>query len=335
MLTLSLCQAPRPSPYCWPILFASWICYPGDPLSSSLTRFLVLESTDNVQQHTLLRNREKLITKSVNQKLKHSHPSPAFAGPAFALLPHPPHPATSLSFVPGASSERVFGPACSFMSPAEETMRHYQPSSASTTSPQATGKPAGCWLPCKACYQFSEHLLSSWLSWLYLYSCSDPNHIFCMCRDNSTPGASTIFYNNLFTHKPHVHKHNPWMPHEIIPPPVFGIPPTQSFVVFNPAPTTTEPAPIPAALPWPVLPAPASTPLPVLPLSALSIISEKGPPLSPPHVKTFSTHLPAPAPILPPMPITTNNDLPHNMTCFIWPWILALSPPLMLRSAAL
>ena len=326
MLTLSLCQAPRPSPYCWPILFASWICYPGDPLSSSLTRFLVLESTDNVQQHTLLRNREKLITKSVNQKLKHSHPSPAFAGPAFALLPHPPHPATSLSFVPGASSERVFGPACSFMSPAEETMRHYQPSSA-TTSPQATGKPAGCWLPCKACYQFSEHLLSSWLSWLYLYSCSDPNHIFCMCRDNSTPGASTIFYNNLFTHKPHVHKHNPWMPHEIIPPPVFGIPPTQSFVVFNPAPTTTEPAPIPAALPWPVLPAPASTPLPVLPLSALSIISPKRAHLCLLHMSRHFLHtflLLLPFFLLCPLPpiMTYLIIWPASYDLGFWLWVL-------------
>ena len=88
-----------------------------------------------VQQRTLLLNQEKLLAKTVNQKLKQSQPSAALAAPVSVALPQPPLPLPPLSFIPGAPPDDVSAPTCLLVSPAEQTMQPCQPSSAD--------KPAG------------------------------------------------------------------------------------------------------------------------------------------------------------------------------------------------
>ena len=134
-------------------------------------------------------------------------------------------------------------------------------------------------------------------------NCGNLNHVFRQCPGHGTPGASAIFFSNLFAHKPHLRKHAP-LPHEILARPTPGIPPTQSFV--------SGPVPPPALASAPVPPPDLATlpPTPSL-LAPLPPSSLKKARFFLLNVKSFSTHLPVPAPVLPPMPIAINFGLPH------------------------
>lgn len=232
-----------------------------------------------VRQHTLLRNQEKLIAKTVNRKLKHTT---ALAAPVSVLLPQPPLPSASSV----SSADDVSGLTRSFMSPAEQTMQRYQPLPAPATS----GFPIDPATNFQSTYP---------LGFPGCMSCGDPNHIFRQCPTNGNTSAQSTFYRNLFAHKPHLRKRAP-LPHEVLPPAPPGIPPTQSFVAgLGPIPpiiAAPAPAPSPAPPPPPPVPSPSSL------KKARFMIYQ---------VKSFPTHLPPPAPILPPMPIAIDNGLPH------------------------
>jgi hypothetical protein len=271
--------------------------YTPPDLSTLVTRSSQLDAlrclrVAAVRQHTLLRNQEKLIAKTVNRKIKHIQPPTALAAPASVipprLSPSASSPALSVSF------DAASNPTRSFMSPAEETMRRYQPASSDAPTD----------FPIDPATNFQSTYPRGFPGCMF---CGDSNHVFRQCPDNSKDGASSIFYRNLFAHKPHLRKRPP-LPQEILPPPTPGVPPTQSFVS---GPTLSlPPAPaVPALLP----PAPssvASPPPAVLPL-APSPSSLKRIRYFLLNVKSFSTHLPTPAPILPPMPIAIDNGLPH------------------------
>ena len=229
-----------------------------------------------VRQHTLLRNQEKLIAKTVNRKLKHTPSSTALAAPASVILPSPP-PVSSVSRIP---ADDVSALTRSFLSPAEQTMQRYLP--APDTEPVFPVDPAT---------NFQSTYPRGFPGCMF---CGDPNHVFRQCPGNGTAGASTIFYKNLFAHKPHLRKRPP-LPDELLLPPTPGIPPTQSFV-SGPAPSIPAPS------------TSASSSAPSLPPVASPVKKARFMLL---HVKSFSTHLPAPAPVLPPMPIAIDNGLPH------------------------
>jgi hypothetical protein len=234
-----------------------------------------------VRQYTLLRNQEKLIAKTVNRKLKQSHSATALAAPVSVHLPQPPLSA-SLSPASSAPCHDASISAQTFMSPAEETMRRYQ------ATPPA--EPAS--FPVDPATNFRSAYPLGFAGCMY---CGDSNHVFRQCPSNGAPGASAIFYSNLFAHKPHLRKRAP-LPHEILPSSTPGIPPTQSFVSGPSTVPTTDLATLP----------PAPPPLAPLPPSAL-----KKARFCLLHVKSFQANLPAPAPVLPPMPIAIDNGLPH------------------------
>jgi hypothetical protein len=127
-----------------------------------------------------------------------------------------------------------------------------------------------------------------------------PRALFWQCPQHDTPGASAIFYKNLFAHKPHLRKRPP-LPSEMI-----SVPPpsTQSFsspANFPPPGCPPHPPPSQAASPS----VSSSSPGP-------SILKEaKKAKFLVQFVKSFSTHIPCPPPILPPMPIAIDNGLPH------------------------
>ena len=165
---------------------------------------------------------------------------------------------------------------------------------------QATPPPAPASFPVDPATNFQSAYPLGFAGCMY---CGDSNHVFHRCPSNGTPGASAIFYSNLFAHKPHHFKRAP-LPHEFLPQSAPGIPPTQSFVSGPVPPASFASAPVPtpdlATLP------PAPPPLAPLPPSAL-----KKARFCLLHVKSFQAHLPAPAPLLPPMPIAMDNGLPH------------------------
>ena len=141
-----------------------------------------------VRQHTMLRNQEKSIAKPVNCKLKHTHPSTALAAPVSVHPPCPPPLATSLppaSSIPSVDASNL---AHMFMSPAEEIMRCYQ-------ATPSTDAPAS--FPVDPATNFQCSYPLCFAGCMY---CGDSDHVFRQCPGNGTPGASTIFYSNLFAH---------------------------------------------------------------------------------------------------------------------------------------
>jgi hypothetical protein len=131
------------------------------------------------------------------------------------------------------------------------------------------------------------------------------------------PGASLLFFKNLFAHKPHLRTRNPKPEEMMSPPPASpGPPPNQSFVntrTAPPLPNGVRPASPPATA--------GSAPLPNASILRLPPPPSTNPPprSSPPKrarffvqlIKSFPAHLPARAPVLPPMPIAIDNGLPH------------------------
>jgi hypothetical protein len=80
-----------------------------------------------VRNHTILRNHERLIAKTVLRKLKHSGPSTALAAPiSVASVPSVHAPTSS---PPLDQSDDVSGLTRTFTSPVEQTMQRYQPTS--------------------------------------------------------------------------------------------------------------------------------------------------------------------------------------------------------------
>ena len=78
------------------------------------------------RQHTMLRYQEKLIAKTINRKLKNTHPPTALAAPVTVQLPRPLPLTTSLPPASGAPSVDASNLPHTLMSPVEETMRRYQ-----------------------------------------------------------------------------------------------------------------------------------------------------------------------------------------------------------------
>jgi hypothetical protein len=230
-----------------------------------------------VRQHTLLRNQEKLIAKTVNRKLKHT----VLAAPVSINLPQPP--------LPGAPPDDVSGITRSFTSPAEQTMQRYQPSPAAGAGD----------FPIDPATNFQSTYPRDFRGCM---SCGNPDHIFRQCPNNGSHAAQQEFYKQLFAHKPGLRKRAP-SAQEILPPPTPpGVPPTQSFVAEPLPPASTAPAPAPASAPAVPALAPAPAPSPSCLKRARFMLY---------LVKSFPAHLPAPAPTPPPMPIAINNGLPH------------------------
>ncbi len=261
-----------------------------------------------VRQFTVLRAQERLIAKTINRKLnKHSSGTTALAAPISASVTRP----IPSSLIPSVGlSDDVSALTRSFMSPAEQTMSRYQPTPATNTAGPLSN-------PIDPITNFQSAYPINFMGCMF---CGDPNHVFKSCPANGQPGASAVFYKNLFAHKPHLRQREP-RPDEMLP----ARPATQSFAApaagFAP-PVQPSAAGVPSDI-GPPLPnaSGAST------NSALTSGSAIPPPLlnllpptsSPPKrarffvqlVKSFQAYLPAPTPPLPPMPIAIDNGLPH------------------------
>jgi hypothetical protein len=261
-----------------------------------------------VRQFTLLRAQERLIAKTINRKLNKQSPgTTALAAPISASIIHP---IQGSSTSPVGLSDHGSSLTRSFMSPAEQTMSRYQP-----TPPTNTADPLSN--PIDPVTNFQSSYPINFIGCMF---CGDPNHVFRSCPANGQPGASAVFYKNLFAHKPHLRKREP-RPDEILP----ARPATQSFAA--PAAGFVPPAPPSAAgLPSAISPPPSNasgastnsalTSGSVIPPPPPNLLSPS--PLPPKRarffvqlVKTFQANLPAPTPPLPPMPIAIDNGLPH------------------------
>ena len=232
-----------------------------------------------VRHHTLMRAQEKLVARTIARKLKHA---PAALTVPFSAAVSPP------SSVPGSeagASDDVSAITKVFLSPAEQTMQRYQP-------PPVDGPPS---FPVDPTTNFQSPYPVGFRGCMF---CGSNDHVFRACPQNATAGASNIFYKNLFAHKPHLRKRPP-LPSAILPlPPSLPLPGTQSF----PSPTLSAP-PLPSLQ----IPPPDS---PALPPPAPSSILKRAR-FMVQIVKTFSTRTPSPRPVLPPMPISIDNGLPH------------------------
>ena len=228
-----------------------------------------------VRQYTLLRNQERLIAKTVLRKLKHV-PTTALAAPISVATPPVIPPVAS---IPSAQPDDVSTLTRTFMSPAEQTMQRYQP--ATTDGPAA--------FPIDPITNFQSCYPVGFAGCMF---CGAVDHIFRQCPQNTNPGASATFYKHLFAHKPHLRKRDP-LPGDMLPPPA-GTPATQSFL------STSAASPSASAATLPPL-ASSATPPPIFKRARFLVQL----------VKTFSMHLPATTPVLPPMPIAIDNGLPH------------------------
>jgi hypothetical protein len=260
-----------------------------------------------VRQFTLLRAQERLIAKTVNRKLNKQSPgTAALAAPISASVIRPvPGSFTS----PVGPSDDVSTLTRSFMSPAEQTMSRYQP----TPTTNAAGPHSN---PIDPVTNFQSACPINFLGCMF---CGDPNHVFRACPANGQPGASAVFYKNLFAHKPHLRQREP-RPDEMLPARLT----TQSFAApagFVP-PAQPSAAGLPSAIRLP--PPNASGASTNSALTSGSVIPPPPPTLLPPPpsppkqarffvqlVKSFQANLPAPTPPLPPMPIAIDNGLPH------------------------
>jgi hypothetical protein len=139
--------------------------------------------------------------------------------------------------------------------------------------------------------------------------CGGTAHVFRGCPQHNTPGASAVFYKNVFAHKPHLRKLAP-RPKEMLPatPSLAGPPATQYFLcsscsIFCPCSSCS------------CLSTRSTTCHPVhrqcLHVS-VHFPSCAGCPIAPPTTQTFcpARHLTAPT-ALPLMPIAIDNNLPH------------------------
>jgi len=246
-----------------------------------------------VRQYSLLRAQEKLIAKTVLRKMHPRTPGATSLAAPFSAAP-PRH----ASFAPtGTPTDHV--PVRVLMSPAEQTMNRYQPAAAASST-------GAC--PVDPLTHFQSTFPSGFQGCMF---CGSTDHVFRSCPQHDSPGASALFFKNLFAHKPHLRTRNP-RPEEMLSPPSAspGPPPNQSFVapIAPPLPNGIRPASPPAS----ILRIPPPTPTPPQP-------ANPSPPQSPPKrarffvqlVKSFPAHLPAPTPVLPPMPIAIDNGLPH------------------------
>jgi hypothetical protein len=186
-----------------------------------------------VRQNTLLRNQEKLIAKTVNRKLKHVPNSTVLAAPVSVLLPQSPH------------SDDVSGLTHAFVSPAEQTMQRCQPSSVSETPV----------FPIDPATNFQSPYPSGFPGCMF---CGDANHVFRQCPHNAAPGASAIFYKNLFAHEPYLRKRPP-LPDELLPPNF----PLCLLAFRRPSPLPPG-LPLPPLIPFPPVTLPIPPPLPLL-----------------------------------------------------------------------
>jgi hypothetical protein len=135
-----------------------------------------------VRDFIFIRAQETLIAKTVLRKLKLS-PMALAAPISVAAAPAP------LSSVPSSQvADDLSDMTRAFVSPAEQTMQRCQPESSSTcpTDPAANFA--------------SPHPLG----FAGCTFCGSSAHVCRLCSDNGAPGASAIFYENSFAHKPHL-----------------------------------------------------------------------------------------------------------------------------------
>ena len=195
-----------------------------------------------VWQFSLLRAQEKLIAKTVLRKVNPRTPGATSLAAPFSAAP-PRH----ASFAPaGTPNDHV--PVRTFMSPTEQTMSRYQPAAAASST-------GAC--PVDPLTHFQSTFPSGFQGCMF---CGSTDHVFCSCPQHNSPGASALFFKNLFAHKPHLHTRNP-RPEEMLSPPSAspGPPPNQSFVatpIAPPLPNGVCPASPPALA--------GSAPLPLL-----------------------------------------------------------------------
>ncbi len=253
-----------------------------------------------VRQFSLLRAQEKLIAKTVLRKM-----NPRTPGATPLAAPFSAAPSRHASFAPtGTPNDHV--PVRTFMSPAEQTMTRYQPAAAASST-------GAC--PVDPLTHFQSTYPSGFQGCMF---CGSTDHVFRSCPQHDSPGASALFFKNLFAHKPHLRTRNP-RPEEILSPPSAspGPPPYQSFVatpIAPPLPNGVRPTRPPTLA--------GSAPLPPASISRIPPPSQPTNPSPPPSpskrarffvqlVKSFPANLPAPTPVLPPMPIAIDNGLPH------------------------
>jgi hypothetical protein len=155
------------------------------------------------------------------------------------------------------------------MSPAEQTMSRYQ---------GATNPSGAATFPIDPITGFVSSYPAGFAGCMY---CGNPAHLFSDCSQRSTPGASIIFFKNLYAHKPHVRKRPPSQPG--------AGPGTQSF----PTSSSQQPADVSTAT--------TETYPSALKCTRFCVII----------VKSFAARTVSPGPTLPPMPIAIDNGLPH------------------------
>jgi hypothetical protein len=179
-----------------------------------------------VRNYTILRNHERLIAKTVLRKLKHTGPATALAAPlSVASVPSVHAPASS---IPLDQPDDVSGLTRTFISPAEQTMQRYQPTS--TDGPTE--------YPMDPLTNFQSPYPVGFPGCMF---CGATEHVFRSCPQHSTPGASAISFKNLFAHKPHLRKRDPLPGDYLAAPSSSRTPATQSFP--SSAPVTTFPPP--------------------------------------------------------------------------------------------
>jgi hypothetical protein len=192
------------------------------PLLSSLTtRTLQLEAlrslrTCAVRQHLLILKQEKIVHRVLNRTHKH-HKPPTLSAPFSANAPGdssvpPPHDLTG-------PPEDVSTLATVLTSPAETTMNKYKLSDSS--EPVFPIDPA------------TNYQSNFPLGFDGCMVCGHTEHKFRTCPRHDEPGASRIFFKELFAHKPHCRK-KPVDPADILPSRTAAA--TQSFT--TPAHTT-------------------------------------------------------------------------------------------------
>jgi hypothetical protein len=235
-----------------------------------------------VRQYMLLRNQERLISKTVLRKLKHN-PTSALAAPISTTATS--SPTTSLSVPAAAQPDDMSGLTRSFMSPAEQTMQRYQP------APSADGPTT---FPVDPVTNFQSCYPAGFSGCMF---CGSTEHIFRQCPQSTSPGAPATFYKHLFAHKPHLRKRAPTTDDMLPTSP--AAPATQSFISTPAAPATPATPSLNSSASAASLPPPVSSVLsqPILKKTRFFVL----------RVKSFSA---SPC-VLPPMPIAIDNGLPH------------------------
>jgi hypothetical protein len=231
-----------------------------------------------IRNHTILRNHERLIAKTALRKLKHIPPTALAATISATSIPA----TASVSSIPVDQPDDVSALTRTFMSPAEKTIQRYQPASISGPAE----------FPMDPLTNFQSSYPVGFQGCMF---CGATKHAFRSCPQHGAPGASAVFFKNLFAHKPQLRKRD-HLPSEYLPaPPSSRIPATQSFNVTAPA---ASPSVSSVYLPPPPLPAP---PPPIVKKARYMLML----------AKSFSAHTSEPRIVPPPMPIAIDNGLPH------------------------